>query len=185
LPERLNGRSCEDLLVTLKSSPIWEERFSECREVGRFCGPIPAGLILKPVKQRVAVFGDAAGLCKPTTGGGIGKGFDQVDLMIEGLVSALEVNDFSPIVVKNLNSSLDGLRRSQSRSRGLRNAFLTECTDEELDEIFAVWSRPDVIELIDEFGEIENPIPLGIKMLKNIPEFRRLTSKAARALIWG
>ena len=185
LPERLNGRSCEDLLVTLKSSPIWEERFSECREVGRFCGPIPAGLILKPVKQRVAVFGDAAGLCKPTTGGGIGKGFDQVDLMIEGLVSALEVNDFSPIVVRNLNSSLDGLRRSQSRSRGLRNAFLTECTNEELDEIFAIWSRPDVIELIDEFGEIENPIPLGIKMLKNIPEFRRLTSKAARALIWG
>ena len=137
------------------------------------------------MKQRVAVFGDAAGLCKPTTGGGIGKGFDQVDLMIEGLVSALQENNFSPTVVRNLNSSLDGLRRSQSRSRGLRNAFLTECTDEELDEIWAVWSLPEVIELIDEFGEIEKPIPLGIKMLKNIPEFRRLTSKAARALIWG
>ncbi len=185
IPEKLQGRSCEDLYDALRTSPLWRERFAECREVGRFCGPIPAGLILKPVKQRVAVFGDAAGLCKPTTGGGIGKGFEQVDLMIEGLARALSLNEFGPDVVDDLNSSLFELRRSQTRSRALRNAFLTECTDEELDEVFEVWSRPDVISLIDEYGEIENPIPLGIKMLKSVPEFRRLTSKAVRALIWS
>jgi hypothetical protein len=42
-----------------------------------------------------------------------------------------------------------------------------------------------VTALIDELGDIENPIPLGLKMLKDIPEFRRLTAKAAKALIWG
>tara|TARA_B100000029_G_scaffold126823_2_gene120501 strand:- start:2698 stop:3903 length:1206 start_codon:yes stop_codon:yes gene_type:complete len=184
-PEKLQGRSCEDLYEALRNSSLWRERFAECREVGRFCGPIPAGLILKPVKERVAVFGDAAGLCKPTTGGGIGKGFEQVDLMIDGLSRALIMNEFGNEVVDELNSSLFELRRSQTRSRALRNAFLTECTDEELDRVFEVWSRPDVISLIDEYGEIENPIPLGLKMLKNVPEFRRLTNKAVRALIWS
>lgn len=185
LPNRLDGRSCEDLYEALRNSEIWRERFSECREVGRYCGPIPSGMILRPVKGRIAVFGDAAGMCKPTTGGGIGKGFDQVDAMLEGLTKAIQLNEFSQQTVDDLNSSLNELRRSQSRSRALRNAFLTECSDSELDEVFSVWARPDVITLIDEYGEIENPIPLGIKMLKNVPEFRRLTSKAVRALIWG
>jgi len=185
LPNRLNGRSCEDFYEALRTSGLWKDRFSNCQEVGRFCGPVPAGMIRKPVKERVAVFGDAAGLCKPTTGGGIGKGFDQVDAMIDLLNTAIEENDFSAIMVERLNERLSDLRKSQNRSRALRNAFLTECSDEELDEVFEIWSRPDVISLIDEFGEIENPIPLGMKMLKNVPEFRRLTSKAVRALIWS
>ncbi len=185
VPEMLDGRSCEDLYDALRNSELWRERFSNCREVGRFCGPIPAGLLRKPVKERVAVFGDAAGLCKPTTGGGIGKGFDQVDIMIEELSRAIQQDNFSPNVIERMNSSMSELRRNQNRSRALRNAFLTECSDEELDDVFAVWSRPDVISLIDEYGEIENPIPLGMKMLKNVPEFRRLTNKAVRALIWG
>ena len=73
----------------------------------------------------------------------------------------------------------------QKRKKGLRDAFLSESNDDELNEIFSVWSRPEVIELINEVGEIENPIPLGIRMLKEIPEFRKLAGKAAKALIWG
>ena len=135
--------------------------------------------------NRVAVFGEAAGLCKPTTGGGIGKGFDQVDLMLERLVDAVKTNDFSPTTIQELNTTISSLRRSQNKSRALRNVFLTESTDEDLDELFEVWAQPDVIELINEIGEIDNPIPLGIKMLKEVPEFRRLASKVATALIWG
>ena len=56
---------------------------------------------------------------------------------------------------------------------------------EELDELFSVWAQPEVIELINQVGDIDNPIPLGIKMLKDIPEFRRLATKGASALIWG
>ena len=48
--------------------------------------------------DRVAVFGDAAGLCKPTTGGGIGKGFDQVDLMLPKLV----VYNNQPMILPHL-----------------------------------------------------------------------------------
>ena len=145
----------------------------------------PPGLIHKPVINRVAVFGDTAGLCKPTTGGGIGKGFDQVDLMLPKLVEAVTKNDFSQATVHDLNATISSMRRSQNKSRALRNVFLSESTDYELDELFSVWSQPEVIDLINQVGDIDNPIPLGIKMLKEVPEFRRLASKAASALIWG
>ena len=185
LPHKLGEESCENLLKEFMTSSIWKDRFANCKEIGRYCGPVPSGLIHKPVIQRVAVFGDAAGLCKPTTGGGIGKGFEQVDLMLPKLVDAIKSNDFNKATVKDMNDSISSFRRNQNKARALRNVFLTESTDDELDELFAVWSQPEVIDLINQLGDIDNPIPLGIKMLKDVPEFRRLASKAAGALIWG
>ena len=61
--------------------------------------------------------------------------------------------------------------KDQRRKRALRDAFLTEMDDYELEEIFSVWARPEVTQLINEVGDIENPIPLGIRMLR---EFQNL-----------
>ena len=48
-----------------------------------------------------------------------------------------------------------------------------------------MWSRPDVTEIINQSGEIDNPIPLGLRLLKEVPEFRSLATRAAVAVIWG
>ena len=77
------------------------------------------------------------------------------------------------------------MARNQRKKRALRDAFLTEMSDIELERIFDVWARPEVTDLINEFGDIENPIPLGIKMLREVPEFRRLAGRAAKAVLWG
>ena len=184
-PEMMKEESCEQLLDRLRSEPLWSERFSECREIGRFCGPIPSGLVKRPMIGRVALFGDAAGLCKPTTGGGIGPGFRQVEMLTPNLLECLNRDDFSDAAVKEVISLLSPLRREQNRARALREVFLTEMTDEELDSVFAVWSRPEVTELINQIGDIEHPIPLGIRMLKEVPEFRFIAKRAAKAVLWG
>jgi len=184
-PEMMRGESCEHLLDRLRSEPLWSERFSECREIGRFCGPIPSGLVKRPMIGRVVLFGDAAGLCKPTTGGGIGPGFRQVEMLVPNLLECLNRDDFSDAAVKEVISLLTPLRREQNRARALREAFLTEMTDEELDSVFAVWSRPEVTELINQIGDIEHPIPLGIRMLKEVPEFKSIAKRAAKAVLWG
>ena len=134
---------------------------------------------------RVALFGDAAGLCKPTTGGGIGPGFAQVDLVTPLLLDALESDNLSDSSMKGIAELMEPMRRDQRRARALRDAFLTECSDAELDEIFSVWARPEVTELINDIGEIEHPIPLGIKMLRDIPEFRSMTKRAVKAILLG
>tara|TARA_B100000586_G_scaffold260328_1_gene226514 strand:- start:3365 stop:4570 length:1206 start_codon:yes stop_codon:yes gene_type:complete len=181
----LDGRSCEDLLRKLQSCSAWTSRFEECTEVGRYCGPIPSGFVKRPLIERVALFGDAAGICKPTTGGGIGPGFKQVDLLVPELSQALEEGDLSSKRMGVISKLLEDMSSDQRRKRALRDAFLTESTDSELDEIFKVWSKPEVTALINELGDIENPIPLGMKMLREVPEFRKLVGRAALAVLWG
>ena len=87
--------------------------------------------------------------------------------------------------MEKMRKLLIPMKKKLNRSKALRNAFLTEATDDELDDVFSIWSRPEIIELINEKGDIENPIPLGIQMLRDVPEFRRLTKKAAAAIILG
>ena len=80
--------------------------------------------------------------------------------------------------MKSLVKILGPMRKKLNRARALRDAFLTEVTDEELESVFKVWSRPEVTQIINESGEIDNPIPLGLRLLKEVPEFRSLATKA-------
>ena len=41
--EDLDGRSCEELLNNLMTKSRWAYKFEDCKEIGRFCGPIPTG----------------------------------------------------------------------------------------------------------------------------------------------
>ena len=184
-PRLLGEKSCEQFLNELMNNSHWKDRFSECKEVGRFCGPVPSGILKNTMMERVALFGDAAGICKPTTGGGIGPGFKQVDILLPLLNDAIMENDLSQKRMKNISNSLNEMKRNHRRKKALRNAFLTDVNDEELDDIFNIWARPEVIKLINEIGDIENPIPLGIKMLKDVPEFRKYARKAAMAILWS
>ena len=181
----MEGCSSEDFLNRLMNDPNLNSRFADCSEVGRFCGSVPSGFVRRPMIERVALFGDAAGICKPTTGGGIGPGFQQVDLLVPLLSNAIEENNLGEQRMKSFTSKLKEMKRGQRKKRALRDAFLTEMDDEELESIFSVWSQPEVTDLINEFGDIENPIPLGIKMLRDVPEFRRLAGRAAKAILWS
>ena len=181
----LSGKSCEMLVDNLMNSSIWKSRFEHCNIIGRFGGPVPSGLLKYPLGERVALFGDASGACKPTTGGGIGTGFDQVDLLAPKLSAYMNNDTLGKEKMKALVKNLEPLRKKLNRARALRDAFLTEASDEELERVFMVWSRPEVTKIINESGEIDNPIPLGIRLLKEVPEFRSLATKAASAIIWS
>ena len=181
----MGGTSSEEFMSRLMDDPKLNERFAGCSEVGRFCGPVPSGIVRRTMRERVALFGDAAGICKPTTGGGIGPGFKQVDLLVPLLSIAMSDNDLNEQRMKSISSQLKEMKRDQRKKRALRDAFLTEMDDDELESIFSVWARPEVTDLINEFGDIENPIPLGIKMLREVPEFRRLAGRAAKAILWS
>ena len=183
--KRMDGRSSEDYLNHLLSNRLLNSRFHNCTEIGRYCGPVPSGIVSKIALPRVVLLGDAAGVCKPTTGGGIGPGFEQVELVVPMISGYITSNALGGRQMKRVNSIMNDMRRKQRRKKALRDAFLTEMSDDELEGIFSVWARPDVTELINEVGEIENPIPLGIAMLKEVPEFRRLASRAAKAVLWG
>ena len=181
----IGEKSCEDLLNELMRNSRWSYKFKDCKEVGRFVGSVPSGILKSTTSTRVALFGDAAGICKPTTGGGIGPGFAHIDLIAGDFINLIRENKLDARNLSKIDKSIDKMRKSQSRARALRDAFLSHSSDEELEEIFKIWAKPDVIEMINEVGEIENPIPLGTKMLREIPEFRKLAGKAIKAVLWS
>ena len=184
-PDRLDGRSCEMLYDALREHPLWRDRFANVRETARFCGPLACGLVKRIHRQRLVLFGDAAGLCKPTTGGGIGPGFDQVRLLAPGLIDAVRSGRLSESDLKRVCRPMEKVRKEQERARILRDLFVTSCDDDELEHTFGIFSREDVISLINAVGDIEKPVPLGLRLLKEVPEFRRMAAKATWALLTG
>lgn len=184
-PGDLNGRSVEELYDTLLEHPLWHERFANCKEIARYCGPIPCGVIKNPCKDRVMLIGDAAGMAKPTTGGGIGPGFKQVDLIIEKLTKAINNDKLSNKSLNSICKSYKDLKKDQAKARALRDLLVTLPSDEELDSHFEMFCRQDVLDLINNKGDIEHPVLLGMALLRKVPKFRKLAVKAGVKILFA
>ena len=77
------------------------------------------------------------------------------------------------------------MKKDQDRARALRDLLITLPDDTELDSHFKMFNRPDILELINTEGDIEHPVPLGLALLKRVPEFRKLAIKAGIKLIFA
>ena len=182
--DRLNGRSIESCYQDLMDHPLWKDRFENTSEIARYCGPVPSGMVRKPVKDRVLLLGDAAGMAKPTTGGGIGPGFHQIQCIHQALTKAIETNSLSEQDLKAITKQpWNAMKKEQDRARALRNLLVSDCTDKILDKHFVNFAHPDTLSLINAIGDIEKPVPLGMALLKQVPAFRPLALKAGIRLL--
>jgi digeranylgeranylglycerophospholipid reductase len=129
--------------------------------------------------------GDAAGMAKPTTGGGIGPGFKQIKGILQPLSNAITADELSEKNLKRITSKhFQSMKKDQDKARMLRNLLVSDVEDKELDKHFENFARPDVLELINEIGDIEKPVPLGLALLKKVPAFRKLALKAGTRLLF-
>ena len=184
-PDRLNGRSVEQCYDDLLVHPLWKDRFQGIEEIARFCGPIPSGMVKKTVGNRIMLLGDAAGMAKPTTGGGIGPGFKQIKGILQPLSKAITDDELSEKNLKKITTKhFQSMKKDQDKARMLRNLLVSDVGDKELDKHFENFARPDVLELINEVGDIEKPVPLGLALLKKVPAFRKLALKAGTRLLF-
>ena len=146
--DRLNGRSIESCYQDLMDHPLWKDRFENTQEIARYCGPVPSGMVKHTVKDRVMLLGDAAGMAKPTTGGGIGPGFHQIQCIHEALAAAVNANQLSEKDLKAITKQpWSAMKKEQDRARTLRNLLVSDCTDEVLDKHFINFAHPDTLSL--------------------------------------
>ena len=182
--DRLDGRSIESCYQDLIDHPLWKDRFANISEIARYCGPVPSGMVKHPVKNRVMLLGDAAGMAKPTTGGGLGPGFHQIQCILKPLVKAIKTNALSETNLKAITKQpWNAMKKEQDRARVLRNLLVSDCTDEVLDKHFINFAHPDTLSLINAIGDIEKPVPLGMALLRQVPAFRPLALKAGVRLL--
>ena len=184
--DRLEGRSIEECYNALLDHPLWKDRFANVSEVARYCGPVPSGMVRKPFKNRVLLLGDACGMAKPTTGGGIGPGFEQISGIVDNLSLAIDKNQLTENNLKTIcKSHFDKMKKDQNRAKALRNLLVSDCSDKELDRHFEQFAKPEIINLINEAGDIEKPVPLGMALLRRVPAFRKLAIKAGFKYIFS
>ena len=182
--DRLNGRSIESCYQDLMDHPLWKDRFAGTSEIARYCGPVPSGMVKKTVKNRVMLLGDAAGMAKPTTGGGLGPGFHQIQCVLSPLVEAIRANQLDEAKLKAITKQpWNAMKKEQDRARTLRNLLVSDCSDAVLDKHFVNFAHPDTLTLINAIGDIEKPVPLGMALLKQVPAFRPLALKAGVRLL--
>ena len=105
--------------------------------------------------------------------------------MLPNLIKALNKDDLSESNLRRIERKIDSIRKHHRRARQLRDLFLTEVDDSELNDIFDVFAKPEVLELINELGDIERPVPLGLRLLKDVPEFRKMALKATWSILTG
>ena len=88
--------------------------------------------------------------------------------------------------LKNIaKSHFEKMRKEQNRARSLRNLLVSDCEDDELDRNFEQFAKPEVIKLINQVGDIEKPVPLGLALIRKVPAFRKLALKAGMKLIFS
>ena len=76
------------------------------------------------------------------------------------------------------------MKKDQDKARALRNLLVSDTSDKELNKHFTNFAREDVLELINEIGDIEKPVPLGLALIKKVPAFRRLALRAGTRLMF-
>ena len=155
--DRLDGRSIESCYQDRWISPLWKDRFENTQEIARYCGPVPSGMVKHTVKDRVMLLSDAAGMAKPTTGGGIGPSFHQIQCIHEALAAAVSTNQLSEKHLKYHQHPWSAMKKEQDRARTLRNLLVSDCTDEVLDKHFINFAHPDTLSLINALGISKNP----------------------------
>ena len=156
-PDHLPARHYADKLL---KHPVVASRY-RCSRTEFVLGGIPLGPPVKTVKDNVLLVGDAAGQVKPTSGGGIYMG--AVCAKIAGEVAAKAVREET-----SLNEHEKSWRNAVGRELaiGMRiHKSLGKLSDENLNEFIAFLNKPNMQQLITDYGDMDRPSLLFQKML--------------------
>lgn len=144
-------------------------RFKGERILGINGGGIPITYLKRTYSDRCLLVGDAAGIVKPLTGGGIYTGIVSASHAARTLEKALENNNLS-------STSLSSYQRRWKRDigkellfDGLIQRIFGHLSDKSLNRIYEIISDEKIIGTINSRGDIDYPSKLIIPLLLKNP----------------
>ncbi|RLF37203.1 MAG: hypothetical protein DRM99_01055 [Thermoplasmata archaeon] len=140
-------------------------------------GVIPLGVLKKTYTSNVMVVGDAAAQVKPTSGGGVYTGLLCANYCSQTAIEALKNNDYSSRFLKKYQKlwSAD-IGRELNIGWKLRTIF-KNLTDKQINEYIKKFQNPEIIETINQYGDIDYPSKLIKPLLKKTPFLLKLLPK--------
>ncbi len=134
-------------------------------------GGVPMGPPSKLFKGDCILIGDSAGMAKPTSGGGIFPGMRAVDTLSMtlgdlGYRPGRTLKEFSATWKKGYGKEL-------TKGMVLRK-IIRELSDEDIDKAIGALNDRKKLRLINETGDIDQPVSLAVKLLKMDPSLLML-----------
>jgi len=160
------------------------KEFLELAEpLGYFAGAIPVGLSKKTYDDNVMIVGDAASQVKATSGGGIYTGLACAKFCAETAIKALESRNYHSKFLSNYQKLwMEAIGKELKRDLHIHKAFAS-LTDAQLEEIFDLLDREELLDLISEKGDIDFPSELGFELLKKEHRFLKFAGPALKSLL--
>ena len=133
-------------------------------------GLIPFGVASPSYTDNIILTGDAAGMAKPTSGGGIYSGLISADAAFEvaskalnsGNLSSANLSEYQALIVNRIGGEL-------TKGSYLRKAFLS-LNDDQLAEIISILGEPKVKKAIEKTGDLDYASLAAFSVLKTQPK---------------
>jgi len=157
------------------------EEFRGAQLLGINAGAIPIGLIPRTYADRTLLVGDAAGMAKPLSGGGIYTGLVSGACAAEAARAALEAHDLSARQLRSYERRWKAeIGTELERAYRLRKAFRA-MDDRKLDEAIELLRDPKLVAYLAEHGDIDYPSLLATPVLKAAPKLMRFAPELLKA----
>jgi digeranylgeranylglycerophospholipid reductase len=149
-------------------------------------GAIPLGVMPRTYGKRTLFVGDAAGLVKPTSGGGVYTGVRSAWHAAETAVKCCEENRFDDRALSTYEQ-----RWKQDFGRELQLGFRffelrRSLSTEEVDQLLSMLRDPTLIETIRTYGDMDRPRKLFLQLARKpafYPCLRILMQKGLRQIL--
>ncbi|HKZ63294.1 MAG TPA: NAD(P)/FAD-dependent oxidoreductase [Thermoplasmata archaeon] len=146
-------------------------------------GGIPLGFPRRTYADRVMIVGDAACQVKGTSGGGIYAGLRAAVHCADTAVEALEAGDFSARQMRRYHKAWSGTMGKELRKDLAIFESFARLKDREMEELFDIFSQPEMVRIIEEHGDIDFPSKVGWRLLREEPRLLKYTGKALRVML--
>jgi geranylgeranyl reductase family protein len=141
---------------------------------------LPLGPVARTTRDRVIAIGDAAGLVKPTTGGGIYYSLLSAELAAETLLPALAADTLSAARLDRYERAWQGAIGAELRWQHILRTIAQRLSDAEIDRLFDLARTDGLMPIVRRTARFNRHRDFIMALLKH-PPARRVLIRAALA----
>jgi len=175
----MNEQAAKAYYERMFTDPQSAPYLASSSEVYRIIGGIPLGLRRRLVDDRVLLVGDAAGMAKPTSGGGIYMGLVGSEHLARVADEALGRDRLDRGALMPYERLVRRTIARELRRGDAIRALYKRFGDADLDRLARLLRKPRVIAAIQEHGDIDYPSRLVLPLLRAEPRLAAFFLKVA------
>ncbi len=163
--------------------PAYKKRLSRLglygheKDVQYITGTIPIGPRQRTYADRAILVGDAAGQVKATTGGGIYMGMKCAHHAAAAAVMASEAGNFSEKGLSQYQVAWEADVGKELKTGYKLHRVYSRLKDRDVEEIFSALARPQILDIINNIGDIDYPSKLAFSILMKAPKLIKYVPK--------